>query len=85
MNGDRVESILGKSLIELDRGEDGKAVFYWEAPERALEPHESPFMVSGIMLMFRNGFVSEKKFNHQWVNRNQLEIFGERLKKGEPY
>ena len=85
MNGDEIESILGKPLMELDRGEDGKAVYYWETPERTMEPHESPFLGSGIMLMVRNGIVSEKKFNHQWVNRNQLEIFRESLKKGEPY
>ncbi len=85
MTEEQAASILGEPLIELNQNEDGKAVLYWETQERALEPSESPFMRSGVELMIREGLVTRKTFNHQWVNRNQLELFMERTKKGERY
>ncbi len=73
-----VEKITGAPVFPPTEGAPGSnevIAWYLDVPERGLEEHESPWGPAGIKVVYREGKVVEKKYNHQWVPREAREAF----------
>jgi len=85
----QVEDILGKPLFRPihppevgpeylalgDTHPEGDVCWYLNEPERNMERHESPWGLGGIMIIYREGKVMQKKYNFQWIRRENIEAF----------
>jgi hypothetical protein len=89
MTRQEVENILGPPLFPAihqpevgpeylgpgDTHPEGDACWYLQEAERPLDPHESPWGHGGIKIVYRDGKVIQKKYNSQWVRREDTEAF----------
>lgn len=68
MTREQVEAIVGKAISTPLRQPNGEEeCWYIDKSERHMEPHESPWGVGGIKVIYKNGKLLRKQYNHQWV------------------
>jgi len=98
MSQQQVEQILGKPLFppmrqrEIgpeylgpgDTHPEGDVCWYLSKPERTMQSHESPWGLGGIRIVYRDGKVIQKKYNVQWIKREDIDAFEKRTAAQQP-
>ena len=85
MTADQVKALIGEPGFTANSPDEILSAGYGVTGERALEDHESPYALSAIMVEFEGGKVASKEYNHQWVWKEQRQLFEEKKKSGEKY
>jgi vacuolar-type H+-ATPase subunit H len=68
MTPKQVETLLGKPVLPPTQQPNGNLeIWYIDQRERQLQPQESPWGPAGIIVIYRDGVLAERKYNHQWV------------------
>ena len=89
MTRSQAQAIVGEPLegpphnIRQPNGEEYCGYISEAEAERKLGYYESPMYFCGIRLIYKNGRVIDKKYNHQWVKREHTELY-ERKPGSEP-
>jgi len=70
MTPQQVEALVGQPALKPTQQPNGDLqVWYIDRPERKLGPQESPWGPAGILVIYRQGILAEKKYNSQWVKK----------------
>jgi len=79
MTRSQVQAIVGKPLFKpLRQPSGGEEYWYIDKPERKMQSHESPWGLGGIAVTYKNSRLIDKKYNHQWVKREHVELYERR-------
>jgi len=76
MTREEVEAIVGGPILPPLEQPDGEAqCSYVEERERLLGRHESPWGLGGIVVVYKEGRLVKKQYNHQAVKREHMEAY----------
>lgn len=78
MTRSQVQTIVGEPLSSLRQTSGEEQCYYVKKPERIMESHESPMMLGGISVKYKDGKLIEKMYNPQWVKREHREAYEQR-------